>query len=77
MRRLPNFLGRRMIRQLRESWAEFDYAQRRLLEIQLGRPFNSHARPKIARSVEELEALFAYAGPRLPPEAHPGGRAGY
>ena len=46
------------IRQAKETWAEFDYAQRRMLEIQTGRRFVSPARPNIARSVDELESLF-------------------
>ncbi|MGH2886558.1 MAG: hypothetical protein ACRDPA_28340 [Solirubrobacteraceae bacterium] len=47
------------IRQVKETWAEVDYAQRRLLEIQTGRRFVLPARPHIARSVDELESLFA------------------
>jgi hypothetical protein len=47
------------IRQVKETWTEVDYAQRRLLEIQTGRRFVSPARPNIARSVDELESLFA------------------
>jgi hypothetical protein len=47
------------IRQVKETWAEVGYAQRRLLEIQTGRRFVSPARPNIARSVDELESLSA------------------
>ena len=47
------------IRQARETWTEVDYAQGRLLEIQTGRRFVSPARPYMARSVDQLESLFA------------------
>jgi hypothetical protein len=57
-RAIKSLIGR-AIRQVKETWTEVDYAQRRLLEIQTGRRFVSPARPKIARSVDELESLFA------------------
>jgi hypothetical protein len=49
----------RAIRQVKQTWTEVDYAQRRLLEIQTGRQFVSSPRPNIARTVDELESLFA------------------
>ena len=57
-RAIRSLIGR-AIRQARETWTEVDYAQGRLLEIQTGRRFVSPARPYIARSVDQLESLFA------------------
>ena len=48
----------RTIGRVKELWAEFDYAQRRQLEIQLGIPMSRPAPPKIASSPDELEALY-------------------
>ena len=48
-----------VIQAVRHTWTEVDYAQRRMLEIQTGRRFVSPARLTIARSVDELESLFA------------------
>jgi len=59
MTRAITSLIRHAIRQVKETWSEVDYAQRRMLEIQMGRRFVSPARPSIARSVDELESLFA------------------
>ncbi len=56
----------RTIGQFKEVWAEFDYAQRRLLEIRLGVPMLPSERPKIAASIDELEALYALEDARLP-----------
>jgi hypothetical protein len=49
---------------VKEFWAEFDYAQRRLLEVQLGVPMVRSERPKVAQSIGELEALYAFDDPR-------------
>jgi len=57
-RAIKSLIGR-AIRQARETWTEVDYAQGRLLEIQTGRRFVSPARPYMARSVDQLESLFA------------------
>jgi hypothetical protein len=59
MTRAIKSLAGQAIRQVKETWGEFDYAQRRMLEIQTGRRFVPPARPYIARSVEELESLLA------------------
>ena len=48
----------RTIGQLRKIWAEFDYAQRRLLEIQLGDAVRLDRSPRIAASIDELDALY-------------------
>ena len=55
----------RAIGQVKEMWAEFDYAQRRLLEIQLGVPVRRTGSPRIAASIDELEALYGREDPRL------------
>ena len=55
----------RAIGQVKEVWAEFDYAQRRLLEIQLGVPVRRPQPPRVASSIEELEALYGLEDPRL------------
>jgi hypothetical protein len=59
MTRAITSLIRYAVRQVKETWSEVDYAQRRMLEIQTGRRFVSPAGPRIARSVDELESLFA------------------
>lgn len=55
----------RTIGQVKEIWAEFDYAQRRLLEIQLGVPMRRARPPRIAASPDELEALYQLSDPRV------------
>jgi hypothetical protein len=43
-------IGRRTVDFVKETWVEFDYAQRRLLEVQTGRPMQRERlapRPKI------------------------------
>ena len=55
----------RTIGQVKEIWAEFDYAQRRLLEVQLGVPGRRAGPPWIAVSIDELEALYGLEDPRL------------
>ena len=60
--------GSRLVRaigQVKEVWAEFDYAQRRLLEVQLGVPVRRVRPPRIAASIDELEALYGLEDPRL------------
>jgi hypothetical protein len=60
--------GSRLIRtigQVKEIWAEFDYAQRRLLEVQLGVAMRQARPPRIAASIDELEALYRLEEPRL------------
>jgi hypothetical protein len=62
---------RRLFSRVTQTWAELDYAQTRLLEIQTGIPnLTRPKRPRISRSVSELEALYAFeenaiAGRRL------------
>ncbi|MGI8571316.1 MAG: hypothetical protein ACR2L9_01570 [Solirubrobacteraceae bacterium] len=52
----------RMIGAIRETWAEYDYAQRRLLEINMG--ISLPPRRRSAR-VEELEAAYGPEDPRI------------
>jgi hypothetical protein len=47
----------RIIRWLRETWDEMDYAQRRLIELRLGVP--SLRVPSVRSEVDELEAVYA------------------
>jgi hypothetical protein len=44
------------VRRLKRLLAELDYVERRVFEIRTGIPAH---RPKISRSVEELERLYA------------------
>ncbi len=44
------------VRRLKRLLAELDYVERRVFEIRTGVPVR---RPKISRSVEELEHLYA------------------
>ncbi|MBV8989396.1 MAG: hypothetical protein JO372_12630 [Solirubrobacterales bacterium] len=54
----------RAIRWCKEFWAEFDYAQRRALEIRLGVPLGARGESLRERAlIEELEALYAYEAP--------------
>ena len=51
---------RRIFSRVTQTWAELDYAQRRLLEIRTGIPnLTPPKRPGISQSVSELEALYA------------------
>ncbi len=56
-------IGRRTVDYVKETWAEFDYAQRRLLEIQTGRPMQRERR-RVQAQIGELEALQALEQPR-------------
>ena len=47
----------RIIAWLRETWAELDYAQRRMIELNMATP--SLRLPPDRSSVDELEALYA------------------
>ena len=47
----------RVIRWIRETWAELDYAQHRMIELQLGTP--PPQLPREASELEELERLYA------------------
>ncbi len=58
-------LARRAIGAIRETWAEYDYAQRRLLEINVGVPVRPQRRSARPASVAELEALYALEDSRL------------
>jgi len=44
---------------LKRVVAEFDYVQRRLFEIRTGVPAHAERRPRISRSIDELERLYA------------------
>jgi hypothetical protein len=50
---------KRLVRRFRQVWAELAYAQRRSFEIQTGVPTHAPKRPKISRSIDELERLYA------------------
>ena len=60
----PRRVGR-IVERIRGTWSELEYAQRRMLEIQTGVPFDEPKRRRIARRVEELEALYAHDDPRF------------
>ena len=50
---------RRKIRRIRNTAADMNYAQRRLVEVKLGiSPEESRYRSSKRREIEELEALF-------------------
>ncbi len=54
--------ARQLIVRVRQSWAEMNYAQRRMFELRTGismpeTPQRTHGR----RQIEELEALYALA----------------
>jgi hypothetical protein len=63
MRQAMPTIGRRTVDYAKETWAEFDYAQRRLLEIQTGRPMQSERR-RVQAQMRDLEALHALEHPR-------------
>ncbi|MDQ6820267.1 MAG: hypothetical protein M3076_08015 [Actinomycetota bacterium] len=52
----------RMIGAIRETWAEYDYAQRRLLEINMGISLPPRRR---SERVEELEVADGSEDPRI------------
>jgi hypothetical protein len=57
MRRTTNRRVSRIIAWLRNTWAELDYAQRRMIELNMATP---PLRPPPSRSsVDQLEALYA------------------
>ncbi len=57
---------RRIGARVRETLGEIDYAQRRMTEIRIGLPLVAPpVRPRIASTVVQLEALYAYEDPRL------------
>ena len=62
MRRTTQTRTSRMIGAIRETWAEYDYAQRRLFEINMGIKLPPRRR---SASVEELGAAYASEDPRL------------
>ena len=43
----------RAISAIKNTWAEYDYANRRLLEIQLGRPMSAGRRAKSRVSLDQ------------------------
>jgi hypothetical protein len=47
----------RVVRWIRETWAELDYAQHRMIELQLGTP--PLRGPPAPSELEELERLYA------------------
>ncbi len=61
--------ARHSIRRIKHTWAELDYAQRRLFEIQTGIPTTPEGQRAQARmESHELDVLFA----REHPEEHAG-----
>lgn len=50
---------RRLLRRFRQVWSELDYAQRRAFEIRTGIPLGPDRPPRISRTIDELERLFA------------------
>ena len=50
---------KRLARRFRRVWAELDYAQRRSFEIQTGVPLRRNHGPRISRTIDELNRLFA------------------
>ena len=48
---------RRIIAWLRDTWAELDYAQRRMIELNMATP--PLRMPPRRSSIDELEALYA------------------
>ncbi|HYB29057.1 MAG TPA: hypothetical protein VEF89_20765 [Solirubrobacteraceae bacterium] len=49
----------RAVRRVKRVVAEFDYVERRLFEMRTGVPARAERRPRISRSIEELERLYA------------------
>jgi hypothetical protein len=62
------FQARRIIAWLRDTWDEVDYAQHRLIELQMGIP--PRRIPPQCSDVEDLEAVFRL--PAREPEHRPG-----
>lgn len=50
---------KRAFRRLKRLWMEMEYAQRRSFELRTGVPVGADRGPKICRTVDELERLFA------------------
>jgi hypothetical protein len=50
---------KRVARRVKRIWSELDYAQRRMFEMRTGVPARAQRRPRISRSVDELERLYA------------------
>ncbi len=50
---------RRAVKRVKQIWSEIDYAQRRAFELRTGIPVIEPRRARIARSVEDLERLYA------------------
>lgn len=50
---------KRLVRRFRRIWSELAYAQRRLFEIRTGVSIRATGHPKISRSIDELERLYA------------------
>ncbi|MGA9857910.1 MAG: hypothetical protein WBQ18_08595 [Solirubrobacteraceae bacterium] len=51
-----------LARRARRTWAELDYAQRRLLEIRSGQPLGTIA-PRPTVTAADLERLYHYGTP--------------
>jgi len=50
---------KRIARRFRRVWAELGYVQRRVFEIQTGVPVRPADGPRISRTIDELDRLFA------------------
>lgn len=57
MRTATKAYVRRIITWLRETWAEMDYAQRRMIELQMGIP--SPRMPADRSNIDTLEATYS------------------
>jgi hypothetical protein len=49
----------RIAAQIKQTWTDFNYAQRRLLEIQLGAPTIGNAESESRAAIAALEAVYS------------------
>jgi hypothetical protein len=64
-----SFRASRMVAWIRRSWAEIDYAERRMFELRTGTSLLMTT-PRPAR-IEELEALYALEARESEGHSHP------
>jgi hypothetical protein len=53
------FQSKSLFRRLKRLWGELGYVQRRVFEIQTGVPTRPDRRPRISRTIDELNRLYA------------------